>query len=173
MKFFDFRVNPKREFFRISCESAGMLLELIVGLDGDRKMSKSLNNCIYISDSEKKVNKKVGGMFTDPKRIRADIPGTVEGNPVFEYHDAFNPDLAEIDDLKDRYRKGAVGDVEVKQKLAKSVNAILEPFREKRADLEKRPDDVRDILKQGTAKANECANENIEEIIKKTGLFSP
>ncbi|QMU56604.1 MAG: tryptophan--tRNA ligase [Candidatus Mycalebacterium zealandia] len=145
----------------------------LVGLDGDRKMSKSLNNCIYLSDTEKEVNKKVGGMFTDPKRVRADIPGTVEGNPVFEYHDAFNPDVEEIEDLKDRYRKGAVGDVEVKQKLAKAINAVLEPFREKRAEFEKRPDDVRDILRHGTAKANESANEHIEEIIKKTGLFNP
>lgn len=143
----------------------------LVGLDGDRKMSKSLNNCIYLSDSEKEVNKKVGGMFTDPKRIRADIPGTVEGNPVFEYHDAFNSDIAEIDDLKDRYRKGAVGDVEVKRKLAKAINAVLEPFRERMAEFEKHSDDVRDILKTGTAKANEYANKNIEKIIKKTGLF--
>ncbi len=145
----------------------------LTGTDGGRKMSKSLNNCIYLSDSEKEVNKKVGGMFTDPKRIRADIPGTVEGNPVFEYHDAFNPDKAEVDDLKERYRKGAVGDVEVKKKLAKAINAVLEPFREKRAEFEKRPDDVRDILRNGTAGANEYANENIEEIIKKTGLFIP
>ncbi len=145
----------------------------LTGLDGGRKMSKSLNNCIYLSDSAKEVEKKVRGMFTDPKRIRADIPGTVEGNPVFEYHDAFNPDTAEVDDLKDRYRKGAVGDVEVKVKLTKAINAVLEPFRERRAEFEKRPDDVRDILKQGTAKANEHASGNIEGIIKKTGLFAP
>ena len=145
----------------------------LTGTDGGRKMSKSLNNCIYISDTEKEVNKRVGGMFTDPKRIRADIPGTVEGNPVFEYHDAFNPDVAEVDDLKDRYRKGAVGDVEVKKKLSAAINAMLEPFREKRAEFEKRPDDVKDILKEGTKKANESANRNIEEIMKRTGLFAP
>lgn len=145
----------------------------LTGTDGGRKMSKTLNNCIYLSDSAKEVEKKVRGMFTDPKRISADIPGTVEGNPVFEYHDAFNPNTAEVDDLKDRYRKGAVGDVEVKQKLAKAINAVLEPFREKRAEFEKRPDYVRDVLKEGTKSANEHANENIEDIIGKTGLFSP
>ncbi|MCY3973421.1 MAG: tryptophan--tRNA ligase [Candidatus Dadabacteria bacterium] len=145
----------------------------LVGLDGGRKMSKTLDNCVYLSDTEKEVNGKIGGMFTDPKRVRADIPGTVEGNPVFEYHDAFNPDTAEVDDLKERYRKGAVGDVEVKKKLAKAVNAVLEPFRQRRAEFEKRPDDVKDILRQGTARANEAANENIEEIIGKTGLFKP
>lgn len=144
----------------------------LTGTDGERKMSKSLENCIYLSDSEKEVNKKVGGMYTDPKRVRADIPGTVEGNPVFEYHDAFNPDTAEVDDLKDRYRKGAVGDVEVKTKLSKAINAVLDPFREKRADFEKRPDYVKDVLKEGTEKANEHAKRNIEEILGKTGLFA-
>lgn len=145
----------------------------LTGTDGGRKMSKSLNNCIYLSDSPKEVEKKVGGMFTDPKRIRADIPGTVEGNPVFEYHDAFNPDAEEVEDLKDRYRKGAVGDVEVKKKLAKALNALLDPFREKRAEYGKRTDYVRDVLRDGTRRANERANGNIEEIIKKTGLFAP
>ena len=72
-------------------------------------------------------------MYTDPKRVRADIPGTVEGNPVFVYHDAFNPNRAEVDDLKARYRAGKVGDVEVKTKLAAAVNALLEPIRERRA----------------------------------------
>ena len=72
-------------------------------------------------------------MYTDPKRVRADIPGTVEGNPVFIYHDAFNPNVAEVEDLKARYRAGTVGDVEVKTKLAKALNAMLEPMRERRA----------------------------------------
>ena len=102
------------------------------GLD-NRKMSKSYQNTIDLSDPADVVTKKVRQMYTDPKRIRADIPGTVEGNPVFTYHDAFNRDAAEVDDLKTRYRAGRVGDVEVKTKLAAAVNALLEPMRERRA----------------------------------------
>ena len=96
----------------------------LVGTDGQGKMSKSLGNTIYLSDDEATVRKKVGNMYTDPKRIRADIPGTVEGNPVFIYHDVFNPDREEVEDLKSRYREGKVGDVEVKEKLAVAVNAV-------------------------------------------------
>ena len=105
------------------------------GLDGDKKMSKSLGNTIHLSDTAEDVKKKVRQMYTDPKRVRADIPGTVEGNPVFIYHDAFNPNTAEVDDLKARYRAGKVGDVEVKTKLATALNAHLEPIRERRAAL--------------------------------------
>ena len=101
----------------------------LVGTDGQAKMSKSLGNAIFLSDDEKTVNQKVRGMYTDPNRIRADIPGTVEGNPVFIYHDAFNPDVDEVNDLKARYRLGKVGDVEVKRKLARAINAFLEPIR--------------------------------------------
>ena len=103
------------------------------GLDGDKKMSKSLGNTIELSDTAEDVKKKVMRMYTDPKRVRADIPGTVEGNPVFTYHDAFNPNTAEVDDLKERYRAGKVGDVEVKTKLAAALNAHLEPIRQRRA----------------------------------------
>lgn len=143
----------------------------LVGTDGNRKMSKSLNNCIYLSDSQKEVERKVRSMYTDPKRIRADIPGTVEGNPVFIYHDLFNDDTEEIEDLKDRYRTGNVGDVEVKKKLARAINLLLEPVREKRAQYEKRTDEVRDILHEGTLKAKRIAEENMEEIKEKVGLF--
>ena len=143
----------------------------LVGTDGNRKMSKSLNNCIYLSDSEKEVERKVRSMYTDPKRIRADIPGTVEGNPVFIYHDLFNEDAGEVEDLKDRYRTGNVGDVEVKKKLARAINLLLEPIREKRAQYEKRTDEVRDILREGTLKAKQVAEENMEEIKEKVGLF--
>ena len=97
------------------------------GLDGGKKMSKSIGNTIHLSDDAAAVKKKVMQMYTDPKRVRADIPGTVEGNPVFMYHDAFNPDTAEVDDLKARYRAGEVGDVEVKTKLANALNALSRP----------------------------------------------
>ncbi|MBN2303336.1 MAG: tryptophan--tRNA ligase, partial [Anaerolineae bacterium] len=95
----------------------------LVGTDGAAKMSKSLDNAIYLSDSPQEVERKVRGMYTDPNRIRADIPGTVEGNPVFVYHDAFNPNRTEVEDFKARYRAGTVNDVEVKHALAAALNA--------------------------------------------------
>lgn len=106
--------------------------DALVGTDGQSKMSKSRNNAILLSDDKKTVEKKVRSMYTDPKRIRADIPGTVEGNPVFIYHDIFNTNRTEIEDLKNRYRQGRVGDVEVKQKLAAAINTFMEPMRERR-----------------------------------------
>jgi len=133
------------------------------GLD-NRKMSKSYGNTINLSDDVETVRKKVMQMYTDPKRIRADIPGTVEGNPVFTYHDAFNPDKAEVDDLKARYRAGKVGDVEVKTKLAKALNAHLEPIRSRRAEVLARPSTVRDILQEGSKKARAVAQQTMERV---------
>jgi tryptophanyl-tRNA synthetase len=145
----------------------------LVGTDGNRKMSKSLNNCIYLSDDAKEVERRVRTMYTDPNRIRADIPGTVEGNPVFIYHDAFNKNKEEVEELKIRYRAGKVGDVEVKQKLTRAINELLDPIREKRNFYEKRLDDVRDILRQGTSRAKEIAGKNMEDIVSHMGLFKP
>jgi tryptophanyl-tRNA synthetase len=133
------------------------------GLD-NRKMSKSYGNTINLSDDAKTVEQKVRQMYTDPKRIRADIPGTVEGNPVFTYHDAFNPDKAEVEDLKARYRTGTVGDVEVKMKLARALNAHLEPMRARRADLAARPERLREILHEGSKKARGIAIETMERV---------
>jgi tryptophanyl-tRNA synthetase len=120
-------------------------------------MSKSLGNTIHLSDTADEVTKKVRQMYTDPKRVRADIPGTVEGNPVFVYHDAFNPNTAEVDDLKARYRTGKVGDVEVKTKLANALNAHLEPIRERRAAALARPGYLREVLFEGSARARVVA----------------
>ena len=133
------------------------------GLD-NRKMSKSYGNTIDLSDDPDTVKKKVMQMYTDPKRIRADIPGTVEDNPVFTYHDAFNPDTAEVDDLKARYRAGKVGDVEVKNKLAKALNAHLEPMRARRAELLARPAALREILFAGSRKARAVAQETMNRV---------
>ncbi len=133
------------------------------GLD-NRKMSKSYGNTIDLSDDAEAVTKKVMRMFTDPKRIRADIPGTVEGNPVFVYHDAFNPDVAEVEDLKTRYRAGRVGDVEVKQKLARAINAMLDPMRERRAAVLAQPARVRDILMDGSSRARAIAQETMQQV---------
>ena len=133
------------------------------GLD-NRKMSKSYGNTINLSDDTETVRKKVMQMYTDPKRIRADVPGTVEGNPVFIYHDAFNPDTAEVDDLKARYRAGKVGDVEVKTKLAKALEARLQPMRERRAEVLSRPSALREILYEGSRKARSIAAETMERV---------
>ena len=133
------------------------------GLD-NRKMSKSYNNTIDLSDDAKTVQAKVRQMYTDPKRVRADIPGTVEGHPVFMYHDAFNPNTAEVDDLKARYRAGKVGDVEVKTKLAVAINALLDPIRERRAQALARPGYLRDVLVDGSKKARAEAQETMERV---------
>ena len=133
------------------------------GLD-NRKMSKSYDNTIDLSDDAKAVQKKVMRMYTDPKRVRADIPGTVEGNPVFIYHDAFNPDTAEVDDLKARYRSGTVGDVEVKKKLANAINAVLDPMRERRAEVLSTPGRVREILLDGSVTARRIAQETMKDV---------
>jgi tryptophanyl-tRNA synthetase len=133
------------------------------GLD-NRKMSKSYGNTIDLSDDAATVTKKVRQMYTDPKRVRADIPGTVEGNPVFMYHDAFNPDTAEVEDLKARYRAGKVGDVEVKTKLAAAMNAALEPMRARRAELLARPDELRDVLVEGSRRARTIAQATMDRV---------
>jgi tryptophanyl-tRNA synthetase len=133
------------------------------GVD-NRKMSKSYRNAINLTDTPEELRKKVMSMYTDPKRVRADVPGTVEGNPVFVYHDAFNRDAAEVDDLKARYRAGTVGDVEVKQKLVKALNLALEPLRERRAALDARPGHVRDIVQDGSARARKIAIETMDRV---------
>jgi tryptophanyl-tRNA synthetase len=134
------------------------------GLDGGKKMSKSLGNTILLSEDADSVKKKVRSMYTDPKRIRPDVPGTVEGNPVFLYHDVFNPDTAEVDDLKARYRAGKVGDVEVKDKLAKALNGALEPMRERRRELASRPERIHEILVEGSRRARTTAVETMARV---------
>ena len=142
----------------------------LVGTDGNAKMSKSLNNAVYLSDDEKTVIKKVNSMYTDPNRIRADIPGQVENNPVFIYHDIFNTDKAEVEDLRERYKKGKVGDVEVKQKLAKAINMFLDPIREKRNYYENQSGFVDEIIFNGTCRMREEARQTLSEMKKAMGL---
>jgi tryptophanyl-tRNA synthetase len=122
------------------------------GLD-NRKMSKSYGNTIDLADTAADVVRKVRQMYTDPKRVRADIPGTVVGNPVFIYHDAFNPDLDEVEDLKIRYRAGTVGDVEVKTKLSAAINVLLAPIRERREAALARPGYLREVVMEGSRRA--------------------
>jgi tryptophanyl-tRNA synthetase len=133
------------------------------GLD-NRKMSKSYGNTIDLSDSPETVVRKVRQMYTDPKRVRADVPGTVEGNPVFVYHDAFNPNRDEVEDLKARYRAGKVGDVEVKTKLAAAINALLDPIRERRAQAQARPGYLKEVLLAGSQHAHRIAEETMARV---------
>ncbi|MCD1653356.1 tryptophan--tRNA ligase [Treponema zuelzerae] len=144
----------------------------LVGTDGQAKMSKSLNNAIFLSDDEKTVQKKVNGMFTDPNRTSADVPGRVEGNPVFIYHDAFNPNKEEVEDLKARYKTGKVGDVEVKQKLAVALNNFLNPIRERRSHFEKQSGYVDEVIYNGTLRMREEARETLSLAKKAMGLSS-
>jgi tryptophanyl-tRNA synthetase len=136
----------------------------LVGIDGNAKMGKSANNAIYLKDDADTVTEKVRRMYTDPTRIHATDPGHVEGNPVFMYHDAFNPDTAEVQDLKERYEAGTVGDVEVKQKLARALNTFLDPIRERRAHFESHPDLVRDALAAGTDHGKKVAEQTMAEV---------
>lgn len=142
----------------------------LVGTDGTAKMSKSLGNAILLSDDAQTVTKKVNGMYTDPNRVRADVPGTVEGNPVFIYHDAFNPNKAEVGDLKDRYRQGKVGDVEVKDKLCAALNVFLDPIRERRAMYEDRKGFVDEVIYDGTMRTREEARATVIAAKKAMGL---
>lgn len=142
----------------------------LVGTDGQAKMSKSLDNAIFLSDDEKTVQKKVRSMFTDPNRVRADIPGKVEGNPVFIYHDVFNPNVEEVSDFKARYQKGAVGDVEVKDRLAQVINVFLDPIRERRAQVVTQSGLVEQVIYEGTLKMQELASETLDMMKKAMGF---
>lgn len=142
----------------------------LVGTDGQAKMSKSLGNTILLSDDADTVRRKVRGMYTDPNRVRADIPGTVEGNPVFLYHHAFNADRDEVADLEERYRAGRVGDVEVKEKLAAAINAFLEPMRERRAFYESRPGFVDEIIVDGTERTRAEVKVVVAEVKRAMGI---
>ena len=146
----------------------------LVGIDGNTKMTKSLNNAIYLSDSTEEVEKKVMSMYTDPKRIHANDPGTVEGNPVFIYLDAFGTaeDQAQVNKYKEAYRKGQVGDIEVKKYLSKILNNFLDPIRKKRAEYEKQPELVEKILKKGTEKARKEAQKTLGEVKRAMRLES-
>ncbi len=142
----------------------------LIGTDAKGKMSKSAQNAIFLSDDAHTVEKKVKGMYTDPNRIHAHLPGTVEGNPVFIYHDIFNPRREEIEDLKRRYREGKVGDVEVKAKLIVALNEFLDPIRERRKIFENEKGLVEEIIYNGTEKMNEISQATLKEMRSAMGL---
>lgn len=136
----------------------------LIGIDGKAKMSKSLMNCIYLSDSESVVTQKVKKMYTDPTRLRATDPGHIEGNVVFTYLEAFHPNKDELESLKKKYTQGKIGDVETKGLLAKLLNDFLVPIREKRAYYQSHPEDIRDALIAGTLRVKEVAQATILEV---------
>ena len=142
----------------------------LIGTDGKAKMSKSLDNAIYLSDDAATVRRKVARMYTDPARVRADVPGAVEGNPVFDFHRAFNDDLGEVADLEERYRRGQVGDVEVKTALAAALNRHLEPMRDRRAQFEGRPGLVDEIIVDGTERTRAIVRDVVAEVRSAMGI---
>jgi tryptophanyl-tRNA synthetase len=134
------------------------------GTDGRSKMGKSLGNAIFLSDPPDVVSKKVMGMYTDPQHIHADLPGTVEGNPVFAYLDAFDPDTAAVDELKRRYRAGGLGDVAVKRRLIDVLEGFLAPIRARRNELARSPETVARILREGTSRGRDVARRTVAEV---------
>ncbi len=161
-----------RMYAAVFPEPHALLGEILVGTDGRSKASSSLGNVINLSDDAESVTQKVQGMFTDPKRIRADVPGTVEGNPLFIYHEAFNDDSDEVAELEDRYRKGKVGDVEVKRKLSMALNRFLEPIRARRQAYAAQAPLVDEILVQGTKRMREEARETMALVRQAMGFHS-
>ncbi len=155
-----------RMYDRVLIEPRALVGEVarLPGTDGGSKMSKSIGNCIYLGDSPEIVRTRVMSMYTDPTRVHADSPGHIEGNPVFTYHEVFNPDKAEVDDLKERYRKGTVGDVEVKEKLYYALDEFLAPIRERRSLFASKPEQVREIIVEGTRKGRAIAIETMGDV---------
>lgn len=151
---------------RVFVEPEALIGEVkrLPGIDGNSKMGKSLGNAIYLSDSEEELKKKVMSMYTDPTRIHPTDPGKVEGNPVFIYHEIFNPDKSEVKNLERRYKEGKVGDIEVKQRLFKALNEFLKPIRERRAKFAKDPGNLDRILMDGTARARKVSKETMKQV---------
>jgi len=136
----------------------------VPGIDGNEKMGKSLNNAIYLSDDEKTLREKVFKVYTDPGRIHATDPGNIEGNVAFIYHDLFNDDKAEVEDLKARYVLGKVGDVEVKEKLFVAMNKVLTPIREKRKEAEQMKDALMKKALEGSKRVSQIAEGIVDEM---------
>lgn len=140
------------------------------GTDARGKMSKSAGNAIYLSDSPEEVRRKVCGMFTDPARLRADLPGRVDGNPVFAYHDAFNDRPGEVAALKERYRAGTVGDVEVKERLAAALNRFLDPVRERRARYAAEAGLAKRLIDEGTRRVRGDVRQTVRTMRRAMGF---
>ncbi|HYI00556.1 tryptophan--tRNA ligase [Hyalangium sp.] len=141
-------------------------LARLPGTDGQSKMGKSLGNAIFLSDPADAVAKKIRGMFTDPKHLRVEDPGTVEGNPVFTYLDAFDPEVEKVQALKEHYQRGGLGDTVVKRRLAEVLEAFLGPIRKRREDYAKDPAEVMRLLKEGTDRARQVTSSTLAQVRK-------
>lgn len=152
------------------CQAVSSSIVRLRGTDGGAKMGKSLGNAIYLSDKPDEVKKKVMGMLTDPNHLKIEDPGVVENNSVFDYLDAFDKDKNELEEIKNHYRKGGLGDVEVKKRLIDVLEKILVPIREKRSEFEKKPKEVMEILREGNKKAQLVAAQTLKEVKEAMGI---
>lgn len=145
----------------------GVSTKRLIGIDGDAKMSKSLGNTINLSDDEKTIIAQVRKMYTDPTHIHKEDPGKVEGNVVFAYLDIFDPNKEEVAELKKQYRKGGLGDMELKNRLSKLLNELIAPIRTRREELAKKPEVLMKILEEGTKKVRKEAQKTLAEVREK------
>ena len=153
-----------------SCKALTTKISRLPGLDGKEKMSKSLNNAIFLSDSPELISKKIKGMYSDPNHLRVEDPGNVEASPVFTYLDCFDPGFSFLEELKQKYRKGGLGDAMVKKHLNEVLQAFLEPIRKRREHYAQDPHEVMNILQKGTDRANQVAHQTLIEARQAMGL---
>ncbi|HEM6662477.1 TPA: tryptophan--tRNA ligase [Acinetobacter baumannii] len=153
------------------CKALLSNMARLPGFDGKAKMSKSLGNTIVLNASDKDIKKAVNAMYTDPNHLRIEDPGQVEGNIVFTYLDAFDPNKEEVEELKAHYRRGGLGDGTVKKRLEGVLKELITPIRERREELAKDPDYIMDVLRQGTDKCRIITQQTLEEVKDGLGLF--
>ncbi|MEN4916249.1 tryptophan--tRNA ligase [Acinetobacter pittii] len=153
------------------CKALLSNMARLPGFDGKAKMSKSLGNTIVLNASDKDIKKAVNAMYTDPNHLRIEDPGQVEGNIVFTYLDAFDPNKEEVEELKAHYRRGGLGDGMVKKRLEGVLKELITPIRERREELAKDPDYIMDVLRQGTDKCRLITQQTLDEVKDGLGLF--
>ncbi len=153
------------------CKALLSNMARLPGFDGKAKMSKSLGNTIVLNASDKDIKKAVNAMYTDPNHLRIEDPGQVEGNIVFTYLDAFDPNKEEVEELKAHYRRGGLGDGTVKKRLEGVLKELITPIRERREELAKDPDYIMDVLRQGTDKCRIITQQTFDEVKDGLGLF--
>lgn len=153
------------------CKALLSNMARLPGFDGKAKMSKSLGNTIVLNASDKDIKKAVNAMYTDPNHLRIEDPGQVEGNIVFTYLDAFDPNKEEVEELKEHYRRGGLGDGTVKKRLEGVLKELITPIRERREELAKDPDYIMDVLRQGTDKCRIITQQTLDEVKDGLGLF--
>jgi tryptophanyl-tRNA synthetase len=154
----------------VPCEALIPKMARLPGIDGSAKMSKSLGNCIFLSDSAKDIEKKVKKMYTDPNHLRVEDPGQVEGNPVFTYLDVFDPDKESLAEMKAHYQRGGLGDSVVKKRLNEVLQELLEPIRTRREEFAKEPQEVMQMLQKGIIRAREVTSRTLTEVRAAMGI---